>query len=224
MAQPTWITSAGSIGSFPYGYAMTFVLLASPVAPATSVTYQVLAGSLPNGIVLTINTGVLSGTPALVTSDTLTTFTVRATDNLNNIRDRTFSMLVTGAATPQFTTRSGVILTTQDSVWTQLQIEYSNPKSDNVVLIEFQQGLLPPGLEISTSGLIQGYPQPPTTLVTLPSVTTISSNTEASSSLIYCLTVNGMTIGRPITFTNVIGGITAGQTYYIKTKIGRAHV
>lgn len=217
MAQPTWITSAGSIGSFPYGYAMTFVLLASPVAPATSVTYQVLAGSLPNGIVLNINTGVLSGTPALVTSDTLTTFTVRATDNLNNIRDRTFSMLVTGAATPQFTTRSGVILTTQDSVWTQLQIAYSNPESDNVVLIELQQGLLPPGLEISTSGLIQGYPQPPTTLVTLPLVTTISSNTEASSSLIYCLTVNGMTIGRPITFTNVIGGINLGQTYYIKT-------
>jgi len=217
MAQPTWITSAGSIGSFPYGYAMTVVLLASPVAPATSVRYQVLAGSLPNGVELNINNGVLSGTPALVTSDTLTTFTVRATDNLNNIRDRTFSMLVTGAATPQFTTRSGVILTTQDSVWTQLQIAYSNPESDNVVLIELQQGLLPPGLEISTSGLIQGYPQPPTTLVTLPLVTTISSTTEASTSLIYCLTVNGMTIGRPITFTNVIGGIILGQTYYIKT-------
>jgi hypothetical protein len=26
-----------------------------------------------------------------------------------------------------------------------------------------------------------------------------------------------MTIGRPITFTNVIGGINSGQTYYIKT-------
>ena len=217
MAQPIWNTPAGSIGSFPYGYAMTFVLSASPVAPATSVAYQVLAGSLPNGIVLNIYTGVLSGTPTLVTTDTLTAFTVRATDNLNNIRDRTFSMLVIGAETPQFTTRSGVILTTQDSVWTQLQISYSNPASDNIVLIELQQGLLPPGLEISTSGLIQGYPQPPTTLVTLPLVTTISSTTAASTSLIYCLSVNGMTIGRPITFTNVIGGINSGQTYYIKT-------
>lgn len=217
MAQPIWITSAGSIGSYPYGYATSYVLLATPVLPATSVSYQVLAGSLPNGIVLNINTGVLSGTPALVTSDTLTIFTVRATDNLNNIRDRTFSMLVIGAETPQFTTRSGVILTTQDSVWTQLQISYSNPESDNIVLIDLQQGSLPPGLEISTSGLIQGYPQPPTTLVTLPSVTTISSTTVASTSLIYCLSVNGMTIGRPVTFTNVIGGINSGQTYYIKT-------
>ena len=217
MAQPIWVTSAGSIGSYPYGYAASYVLLATPVSPATSVSYQVLAGSLPNGIVLNINTGVLSGTPALVTSDTLTIFTVRVIDNLNNIRDRTFSMLVTGTATPQFTTPSGVILTTQDSVWTQLQIAYSNPAPDNVVLIELQQGLLPPGIEISTSGLIQGYPQPPTTLVTLPLVTTASSKTEASTSLIYCVTVNGMTIGRPITFTNVIGGVTSGQTYYIKT-------
>jgi hypothetical protein len=217
MAQPIWVTSAGSIGSYPYGYATSYVLLATPVSPATSVSYQVLAGSLPNGIVLNINTGVLSGTPVLVTSDTLTIFTVRATDNLNNIRDRTFSMLVTGTATPQFTTPSGVILTTQDSVWTQLQIAYSNPAPDNVVIIELQQGLLPPGIEISTSGLLQGYPQPPTTLVTLPLVTTASSKTEASTSLIYCVTVNGMTIGRPITFTNVIGSINSGQTYYIKT-------
>ena len=147
MAQPIWVTSAGSIGSYPYGYAASYVLLATPESPATSVSYQVLAGSLPNGIVLNINTGILSGTPALVTSDTLTIFTVRATDNLNNIRDRTFSMLVTGTATPQFTTPSGVILTTQDSVWTQLQIAYSNPKPDNVVLIELQQGLLPPGID-----------------------------------------------------------------------------
>ena len=217
MSQPIWNTPAGSIGSFPYGYSMLFVLSASPVSPATSVTYQVLAGSLPGGIILNTSNGVLSGTPTLVTSDTLNTFTVRATDNLNNIRDRTFTMLITGAATPQFTTQSGVILSTQDSVWTQLQIEYSNPSTSNEVLIELQQGLLPPGLQISTSGLIQGYPQPPTTQVTLPLLTTVSSKTEASTSLIYCLSVSGITIGRPVTFINPIGGINAGQTYYIKT-------
>jgi hypothetical protein len=216
MAQPIWNTPAGSIGSYPYGYATSYVLLATPVAPATSVSYQVLAGSLPNVIVLNTNTGVLSGTPAIVTSDTLTIFTVRATDNLNNIRDRTFSMLITGAATPQITTPSGVILTTQDSIWTQIQIEYSNPVPNNIVLIELQQGLLPPGLEISTAGLIQGYPQPPTTIVTLPLVTAFSLNT-ASTSLIYCSSVIGITIGRPVTFTDPIGGIIAGQTYYIKT-------
>jgi hypothetical protein len=217
MAQPTWITPAGSIGSFPYGYSMTFVLVATPASPATSVRYQVLAGTLPDNVVLNINNGVLSGIPALVTIDTTTTFTIRATDNLGNIRDRTFSMLVTGTATPQFTTPSGVLLTTQDSVWTQLQIEYSNPAAANEIVIELQQGELPPGLEISTAGLIQGYPNPPLTLVTLPLITTIGLSTAASTSLIYCLSVNGVTVGRPVTFTNTIGSINAGQTYYVNS-------
>jgi hypothetical protein len=217
MAQPIWNTSAGSIGSFPYGYSMSFVLIASPVSPATSVTYQVLAGTLPANVVLNTNNGALTGIPALVTSDTITTFTIRATDNLNNIRDRTFSMLVTGTATPQFTTQSGVLLSTQDSVWTQLQIEYSNPSTTNEVIIELQQGELPPGLEISLTGLIQGYPTPPITLVTLPLITTVGLSTESSTSLIYCLSVIGVTIGRPVTFTNTIGSINTGQTYYVNS-------
>jgi hypothetical protein len=225
MAQPIWITPAGSIGSFIYGTPITFFLTATPVSPATSVSYQVLAGTLPDNIILTnvvlpsndTNTGVLSGTPAFVVSNTLSTFTIRATDNLNNIRDRTFSMLVTGTAIPQFTTPGGVLVSTQDSIWTQIQIAYSNPDSTNEVIIELQQGILPPGLEISINGLIQGYPNPPTTIVTLPLITATGVTTQSSTSLIYCLPVVGITINRPVTFTDTIGGITEGRTYYIKT-------
>jgi hypothetical protein len=212
MAQPIWTTPAGSIGSFPYGYPMIFNLIATPVSPATSVRYQVLAGTLPANVVLNTNNGVLSGTPALVTSDTVTTFTIRATDNLNNIRDRTFSMIVSGAAAPQFTTQSGVLLTTQDSIWTQIQIEYSNPSPNNEVIIELQQGILPPGLQISASGLIQGYPNPPTTSVTLPLIKTVGLSTVSSTSLIYCLSVTGITVGRPVTFTNTIVTLILGTT------------
>jgi hypothetical protein len=217
MAQPIWTTPAGSIGSFPYGMPMVFTLIATPVSPATSIRYQVLAGTLPPNITLNTNNGILSGIPALVTSDTVTTFTIRATDNLNNIRDRTFSMLVSGAASPQFTTQSGVLLTTQDSIWTQIQIQYSNPSPNNKVIIELQQGILPPGLQISTDGLIQGYPNPPTTSVTLPLITTVGLSTVSATSLIYCLSVTGITIGRPIIFTNTIGSINPNQTYYVKS-------
>ena len=135
--QPIWTTPAGSIGTYTYGVDVQFILIASAVTPATSIKYQVLAGTLPANIVLNTNNGVLSGTPALVTSTTVTTFTIRAIDNLNNIRDRTFSMTVTGTVSPYFTTPTGVILTTQDSIWTQLQIEYYNPASTNEILIEF---------------------------------------------------------------------------------------
>lgn len=216
MAQPIWNTAAGSIGSYPYGYDMLFVLSASPVEPSTSVRYNILAGSLPPGVKLNINNGTLSGKPTIVTQDTVTTFTVRVTDNLNNIRDRTFSMVVTGTAVPQFTTPSGVILSTQDSIWTQLQIQYTNPDSNNVVVVEVQQGVLPPGLEISSSGMIQGYAQPPITYVTLAQVATVGVTTGSSTDYIYVINAVGIIPGREVVFTNTIGSINANQTYYVK--------
>ena len=216
MAQPIWDTTAGTIGTFPYGINVSFQFLASPVSPATNITYSLLAGILPTNLVIDVN-GLLTGIPTLVTQDTTTSFTIRATDNLNNIRDRTFSITITGTAVPQFTTPSGVLVSTQDSIWTQLSIEYSNPDITNPVVIALQEGSLPPGLELSPTGLIQGYPLPPTINVTLPIVTTIGISTESSNDFIYCLNVAGMTPGRPVTFTDPIGDISAGVTYYIKT-------
>jgi hypothetical protein len=216
MAQPIWVTTAGTIGTFPYGINVSFQFLASPVSPATNITYSLLAGILPTNLAIDVN-GLLTGIPTLVTQDTTTSFTIRATDSLNNIRDRTFSITITGTAVPQFTTPSGVLVSTQDSIWTQLSIEYSNPDITNPVVIALQEGSLPPGLELSPTGLIQGYPLPPTINVTLPIVTTIGISTESSTDFIYCLNVTGMTPGRPVTFTDPIGDISAGVTYYIKT-------
>jgi Putative Ig domain len=218
MAQPIWITPSGSLGTYPFSVPLSLLVVATPVLPATSLTYSLLAGSLPSGTSLNTNLGLIAGTPALVTSSTTYTFTIRATDNLGNIRDRTFSIGVTGNVTPAITTPSGVLLTTQDSVWTQIQLQYSNPDPTNPVLIELQEGSLPPGLEINALGLIQGYPQPPTINVTLPLITTIATQTEAATNSIYCLTISGITPGRQIVFdSGVFGGIVAGQTYYVKT-------
>ena len=218
MAQPIWNTPAGSIGTYPYGVNMTFNLSASPVSPASTVNYTILAGSLPTNLVLNSTTGVISGVPTLVTQAVTTTFAVRATDNLGNIRDATFSITISGAAVPQFITPTGSLLNTQDSIWTQIQIEYSNPDSNNPVIVELQEGSLPPGLQLSTSGLIQGYPEPPVINLTLPLITTIALSSESSTDYIYCLSVSNFTIGRPVIFNNTFGDIVAGQTYYI-TKI-----
>ena len=218
MAQPIWNTPAGSLGTYPFSVPLTLLVFASPVSPATSITYSLLAGSLPSGASLNTNTGFITGTPTLVTTATTSTFTIRATDNLGSIRDRTFSIGITGNVTPAITTPSGVLLTTQDSVWTQIQLQYSNPDPTNPVLIELQEGSLPPGLEISSTGLIQGYPQPPLINVTLPLITTIATQTESATNSIYCLSISGMTPGRQIVFdSGVFGDIVAGQTYYIKT-------
>jgi hypothetical protein len=217
MAQPVWNTPAGSIGSYPYGVVSAFQFSASAVLPATSIaSYVVLAGSLPTGVTLNTTTGILSGIPILVLTDTISTFTVRATDNQGNIRDRTFTMTITGSAVPQFLTPAGVLLSTQDSIWTQINIQYSNPDPTNEVIVELQAGLLPPGLELSPTGLIQGYPEPPTVNVTLPLLNTVGFSTDSSTGYISALSVNGVTPGRPVTFTTPIGGLVAGTVYYVR--------
>ena len=217
MAQPIWITPAGSLGSYPYGYSISFSILAEPVGPAVTVGYILLAGTLPDNLSLNSVTGYITGIPVLVLQDTITTFTIRATDNLNNIRDRTFSMLISGSALPQFTTPSGILLSTIDSVWTQLQIEYTDPDTSNPAVVELQEGTIPPGLEINYKGLIQGYPNPPLSEETLSVVNTLATSTLASTDYVYCLNVSGIVPGRPVYFTgDTISTISPGQVYYVK--------
>lgn len=217
MAQPTWNTTAGSIGSYPALLPMTITVSASAVTPATTITYTLLSGSLPNGLSLTTS-GVISGTPSLVTTDTTTTFAIRATDNLSNIRDRTFSITVSGSAIPQFTTPNGSLLSTQDSIWIDLPISYTNPSTGNPVIVQVKEGTLPPGLEIDLLGNIRGYARPPIVNITTPSVVTSASDTTSSNNLITVTSTVGFSVGRPIIFTGTtFGSINAGQQYYIKS-------
>lgn len=217
MAQPIWNTPAGSLGSFPTQILLAVQLSASIALPSTSVTYALLSGTLPSGLSCDSD-GLISGVPNLVTEDTSSTFTIRVTDNFNNLRDRTFSMTISGVAVPKFTTPEGSLLTTQDSIWTSLQILFTNPDVNNKVFVELKEGTLPPGLEINESGEIRGYPNPPLLNTTLPLINTTATATTASSNLITCLSTNGFTVGRPVVFSGtVFGDIVSGTTYYIKT-------
>jgi len=217
MSQPNWNTPAGSIGNFPATLSALFQLSASPVLPATSLTYALISGTLPSGI--TINSsGLISGTPTIVTANVTSTFTVRITDNLGNLRDRTFSMTITGTAIPQFITPNGSILTTPDSTWIENPIAYSNPKSDNPVIIQVKEGTLPPGLEIDTLGVIRGYAKPPIVTLTQPSVVTTATQTSSTNNTITVNSTTGFTVGRPVTFSGTtFGDINTGVTYYVKS-------
>lgn len=196
---------------------MIFHFSASPVAPAVSVTYALISGSLPTGLTL-VNNGLLSGTPGLVIQNTDSEFTIRVTDNLGNIRDRTFVLTIFGSVIPSFTTPSGSILSTQDSLWVQLPITYSNPEPDNPVIIQVKEGELPPGLEIDLQGVIRGYAKPPVITLTNPSVVTNASLSSATNNTITLTSTVGIYPGRPIIFSGtVFGGLVSGQIYYVKT-------
>lgn len=219
MTHPVWETPTGSIGTYPSLVPMIFQLRAEAELPAVNVFYSLLSGNLPNGLVLNEN-GLISGTPTIESKDTTFIFVIRATDNYQEIRDRTFTITISGAAIPQFTTPSGSLITTLDSVWLEIPINYSNPISTNPVTIRLLQGSLPPGMEINKSGLIRGYPEAPTNTINLSAVITSATNTDSTNNRITCLTTSGFSIGRPIIFGGTtFGDIVSGTTYYIKQII-----
>lgn len=216
MAQPVWNTNVGSIGTFPALVSTTYQLSASAVLPSTSLVYSLLGGSLPPGISIN-SSGLIFGTPDLVTQDTTSNFSVRVTDNLGNIRDRTFSMTITGSATPTITTSAGQLISTQDSIWIEIPIQYTNPDPSNIISMRIKEGSLPPGIEMNSSGVIRGYATPPTSSTTLAQIITSITETTSSNNRITCLSTSGFTVGRPVVFSGVaFGNIQSSVTYYIK--------
>lgn len=164
--------------------------------------------------------GLISGIPALVLSDTTNNFVVRATDNFGNIRDRTFSITMSGSAIPSFSTPGGSIATILDSTWTSIPITYNNPLANNPVTIRKIAGQFPPGIEMNEYGLIRGYAAPPTTDLNLPSVLTFVIATTSSDSTLTCLSTAEIIPGRPVIFSGTtFGFIVENQTYYVKSVL-----
>lgn len=172
MAQPIWNTPAGSIGQFLERRPIIFQFEAASADGLSSVIYTLQSGKLPAGLPehpLTIRSdGRLIGIPAEVGTDIIYSFTIRATDALGNIRDRSFTMTVTGASPPRFLTYPGTIISTVDSRYVYYQIRYENTDPDNNPFLKIINGRLPPGLEMTPLGLITGYPLPPLSGLGLP--------------------------------------------------------
>jgi hypothetical protein len=224
MSAPNWITPAGLAGVYPVQIAMTLQLEAEAILPATSLTYALISGSLPSGLSLRSD-GLIFGIPSIVPSDTTSTFVIRVTDNLDKVKDRTFSIRISGEALPTFTTPDGSLGTTYDSEWTEIAVTYNNPIPDNTVFIRVLQGALPPGLEINEYGLIRGYPEPPITIVNLPELTTVTTSTDSTDNYITVLGTNGIVVNRPITFSSpTVGGLVAGQVYYVKSVVNATQI
>ena len=174
---PTWVTPPGTLGTIPEG-----VFYSAPLtATATdTVYYQVIAGRLPPGVQID-ETGVLSGNPQAQTTvqgvplnvilDTTSQFAVRAYTRqtignqtvITGLADRTFTLTVTGQNTVVWITPAGSIGTYVDGVQiTDLTVSYSNPDPYVTNIVTVIAGALPPGLTISTRGVITGYITPAT--------------------------------------------------------------
>ena len=165
MAAPVWQTTAGLLGVINERDYYAVTLLAED-ADSTALTYSKIAGTLPTGIELTTG-GVLRGVPTEVATRSLYTFVVRASDG-TNVADRTFSLQIQGADAPVFTTAAGQ-LDLSDSTRVGIRwvldgsyIEYQVSATDTdtatgqTLVYDIVSGSLPPGVIMTTSGLIYG--------------------------------------------------------------------
>lgn len=174
MAQPVWLTPAGSLGTIPEGIFYQIPLLAYD-PDDTTLQYRVIAGELPNGMQCDA-TGLIVGTPQAVASfqgvpsevarDVFSKFVVRVYTTkvvlgqtvIDRLADRTFTIIVTGPDAPQFITPPGNIGSYYDGTsLAGVQIEYTDPDPGDVPVVRLVAGSLPPGCTISTTGLISGF-------------------------------------------------------------------
>lgn len=183
MAQPDWASQPSFLGVYPSGLEINIRIQAMPVAPALSVTYALLNGSLPEGNITLSSNGYITGKIKNLAEQQEFLFTVRATDNLGNIKDKTFSISVYGFDTVRITTPNGQLFNTLDSVYVDYQIQVNNPVESNYYVITLSSGELPPGLFVSASGRITGYAQPPFSPIGTPTSRTYSFTIQLSSVL-----------------------------------------
>ena len=168
MATPVWSTTAGKLASIDEVVAYSLQLEAN-TSDSTTITYSIIAGSLPSGLELT-STGLLTGIPAEVSKRTRYTFVVRATAG-TTITDRTFYLDIEGADAPTFTTASGQLQLDDSSrvglYWIldgsslsfQIAASDTDTRAGQSLVYEIVQGTLPPGITMSSTGLISGIVQ-----------------------------------------------------------------
>ena len=92
-ASPTWNTASGQIGGTITEQDTVNTSVSASDPEGSSITYSVQSGSLPAGLSLNTSTGAITGTASNVSSDTTSSFTLRASDGTNTT-DRAFSMVV----------------------------------------------------------------------------------------------------------------------------------
>ena len=172
MAQPQWITPAGSLGTIPEGVFYSIEVTAT--AGIEDVFYQVIAGELPNGVQIT-NGGIIEGVPrnvinvqgvpTEVNEDVVSKFAIRAYTTkvvngvilVDRLNDRTFTLTITGQDIPEFITPAGNIGTFYDGTEVSIQLVFTDADVNDNLRLSVLSGALPPGLVLNpVTGLISG--------------------------------------------------------------------
>ena len=168
MAKPTWVTSAGSLGTFEEKTTQNISLSTT----GDNVKLSLISGTLPPG--MRFENNAIVGTPFDVAKNTTYEFVIRASNSEGAI-DRTFTIQITGEDAPIWTTPKGTLDIGPNGeyfIMNKSPVDYQLSASDLDLsagqTLEYYMddlaGELPPGLEISSTGRITGIINAPLTL------------------------------------------------------------
>ena len=227
MAQPSWVTDSGSLGTIPEGKFYRATLEAyDPDFPSDSskVKYIKVSGTLPQGIQINTN-GTIEGTPVAsiqgiptaVAENVISKFSIRVfteketngTISQDRLTDRTFTITVTGQDAPEFITPRGELGKYFDGELINKQIEFTDTDPGDTAIVKLISGELPPGITVSETGLIYGYIKP---VIEIGETSIAGWENEAWDSL--PLQFNTGTISKNYSFTL---RITDGIDYNLRT-------
>jgi hypothetical protein len=184
MAQPSWVTGSGSLGTIPEGkFYRTTLEAYDPDFPndSSKVKYTKVSGVLPRGMQVGTNgtlegtpTATLQGTPLSVSGNVTSKFSIRVfTEKEVNgsivqdrLIDRTFTITVTGQDAPEFITLGGSLGNYFDGQLINTQIEFVDSDPSDTAIVSVVSGELPPGVTINKTGLIYGHIKPVTSINT----------------------------------------------------------
>ena len=144
-----WITPAGNV-DFPEGQTLN-VLLEAIGFTGNAVGFSLVSGTLPAGITLDGVTGLLSGVAAAVTVDTISTFTIRASDTVV-FEDRTFSITIVDNPLPPIWQTSPNLGSIEEGGTVAIQLTAVSLNDAPIVY----SGSLPHGWFVSTTGFVTG--------------------------------------------------------------------
>lgn len=167
-AYPAWVTPGGDLGKIQ---ALQFFELGLQAVDPTGnpdgkdVNYKLISGRLPAGMQIDSSGQVtgnpkdtysIDGVPEAVTQDRTSTFTIRAISSSGKVTDRNFILTVTGNYVPQILTSNYTVLG-EFLDGTQVSITLSAVDLNNdAITFSILDGELPPGLSLSSDGIISG--------------------------------------------------------------------
>ncbi|HUN06755.1 MAG TPA: putative Ig domain-containing protein, partial [Aggregatilineales bacterium] len=196
VAAPSITSGAPASGTVGTAYSHTYT--ASGTAP---ITFAVSSGALPPGLTLT-TAGVLSGTPT--TAGTFTG-TVTASNGVAPSASQPFSITINPApVAPSITSAapaSGTVGTAYSHTYTA--------SGTAPISFALTSGALPPGLTLSSAGVLSGNP---TTAGTFTGTVTASNGVAPNASQPFSITINPAPVAPSITSAAPAAG-TVGTAY-----------